>query len=387
MADSFTETTTTSWGKRITDSFGGMLVGLACFIGAFVLLWWGEGRSIDRIRTLDEGRGIVVSVSSADIDTAHDGALVHFSGKAISGENLSDPEFGIFDEGLLKLRRVVEMYQWKEDKSTETKEEMGGSETTKTTYSYKKTWSDALIDSQDFKHPEEHANPATMPFEKKEQVAANIHVGAFELTEAFTDQISNYEPYPLSKKQFEGMEKDLQTALKLHGNEYDSGDPAAPKIGDVRVHFEMIKPEIVSVVGKQDDGKVKRFSTKRGSIELLALGDEDAESMFAQAESENKVLTWLLRLGGILLMWGGLALLLRPIRMLGAVVPFIGALMGAGIGLVSAVVSLVLGTITIAVAWLFYRPMIGGIVLLLALGVLLGGYRLIKDKITRRANA
>ena len=48
ITDSFTETTTKSWGSRIGESIKGVLFGLAFTVGACVLLFWNEGREIGR---------------------------------------------------------------------------------------------------------------------------------------------------------------------------------------------------------------------------------------------------------------------------------------------------------------------------------------------------
>ena len=46
------------------------------------------------------------------------------------------------------------MYQWKEESHSESQDNLGGSETTTTTYPYDKIWSDSPIDSSYFKKPE-----------------------------------------------------------------------------------------------------------------------------------------------------------------------------------------------------------------------------------------
>ena len=46
--ESFTDVSHTSWGGRIKTSFKGLLFGLILFLGAFPLLFWNEGRAINR---------------------------------------------------------------------------------------------------------------------------------------------------------------------------------------------------------------------------------------------------------------------------------------------------------------------------------------------------
>lgn len=382
MADEFREVTRTSWGQRILGSFAGALIGLLLFIGSFPLLWWGEGRSIDRIRTLDEGRGLVVSVSPDAIDAANEGKLVHTSGLADTNETLSDSDFGVTEKAL-KLKRTVEMYQWEEHKSTKTTENMGGSETTETVYSYKKEWSEKPIDSSDFKQSSGHSNPASMPYESHVFSASDIHVGAFALTSPFIKQITDFHDYPLSQKQYQQMDESLKATFKPHNNGYFSGDPANPQVGALRVRFAVVKPMDMSFIGKQQGGKLISYSAKNGSINLAESGIMDAPAMFASAESENTLITWAIRIGGFLLMWMGLTMVLRPISMMGAVVPIIGNIMGAGIGLACFVVTLPLSIGTIALAWLYFRPVIGAAVLLAGAFFFFGGVRMLKGKLAR----
>ncbi len=53
--DSFTEVSSQGWFSRIGDSIKGILFGIFLFIAAFPLLWWNEGRSVERYNSLKEG--------------------------------------------------------------------------------------------------------------------------------------------------------------------------------------------------------------------------------------------------------------------------------------------------------------------------------------------
>lgn len=382
MADEFQEITTTSWGKRIVDSLMGIIFGIILFIASFLLIFWNEGRSVDRIRTLDEGRNLVVAVTSEPRIPANNGALIHLSGRATTAEILKDPLFGV-QENALKLRRTVEMYQWKEATQTKIEKNLGGSETSATTYSYDKTWSENRIDSASFKHREGHENPPSPPYASEIYKAGNITIGAFKLTNPFIEQITEFVSYPLSEQNVNAMDRRLKKSFILSGNEYFKGDPANPQIGAIRIHFGIIKPTELSIVGKQDNDSIQTYNTKNGSIHLLEMGSVDAVSMFSSAESENTLIAWLIRLGAFLLMWIGLAMVFSPIKVLGDVVPFLGSILGAGIGFVAGVVSLVLSFITIALAWIVFRPVIGLALLALAGGFFFGGFNLIKKKLQK----
>jgi hypothetical protein len=381
MADEFTDVTTTSWGDRLTDSFKGIIFGIILFIGAFPLLFWNEERSADRIRTLHEGKSLVVAVASDQVDPSHNGALIHTFGNAISNDILQDQLFGV-KENALKLKRTVEMYQWQEKQKSKTKKNSGGSETTKTTYSYDKIWSEHPINSGEFKKSEEHTNP-TMPYASETYSATNITIGAFKLTNHFIEQINKFETYPLSQQNFDAMNSSLKQSFVLSGNSYFYGDASNPQVGAVRISYEIIKPTDISVIGKQDNNIIQTYYTKNGNINLLEMGNVDAESMFTLAESENTLMTWLVRLGAFVLMWSGLQMVFAPISVLGDIVPLIGSLLGAGTSLVAGIISLVLSLVTMAIAWIVFRPMIGIALLILAGGFFFGGFKVIKRKLQK----
>ena len=100
---------------------------------------------------------------------------------------------------------------------------------------------------------------------------------------------------------------------------------------------------------------------------MLQTGEHDAASMFKTAEDNNKMFTWILRAVGFVLMAVGIFLVCRPLAVLGDVVPFIGDMIGALLAVVAGMIALGLSLVTISIAWLFYRPLIG--VPLLLVGV------------------
>src|SRR5438046_8252577 len=149
-SDRVTEVTTTSWPQRVLGSLVGALIGILLVIGSVILLWWNEGRAVEAIRALDRGARQLVEAQAAAIDPAKDGKLVHLSGMMETKAPARDTAFGVGADNLLRLKRTVEMFQWTEHKTTRTQKNLGGSETTETTYSYRKEWADHAVDSSRF---------------------------------------------------------------------------------------------------------------------------------------------------------------------------------------------------------------------------------------------
>lgn len=93
--NSFVDVTYTSWSERIVQSLSGIIIGILVIFGAFVLIFWNEGRSVERIRALAEGQRLVVSVSSDEVDASRNTKLIHTSGTATTTEVLEDVQFGV----------------------------------------------------------------------------------------------------------------------------------------------------------------------------------------------------------------------------------------------------------------------------------------------------
>jgi hypothetical protein len=67
--EKFTEVSERSWLTRIMASIKGILVGALLFLLAFPLLIWNESRSVERIKTLEEGLESVVHIEEAIVNT------------------------------------------------------------------------------------------------------------------------------------------------------------------------------------------------------------------------------------------------------------------------------------------------------------------------------
>ncbi len=375
MADSYTEVASRSWGSRLGGSLKGIFGGLVLIAVAVSLLWWNEGRAVKRARALDEGAGQVVAAAAERVDAANEGKLVHLSGRATTERTLSDTQFGVSQQAL-KLRRVVEMYQWREHSRSETREKLGGGTETVTTYSYDKGWESRAVNSSQFKHPGGHENPARMPYEPWSTVADTVTLGAFRLSSSLLAEIGGFQRLPSSPEQWR-----VPQGAQLSGDEiYLGQNPGTPQIGDARIHFEAVYPTDVSVVSVQrGDSFVPYVASNGNTVELLENGFQSAEQMFQAAQDRNTLLTWGLRLLGFVLMFIAFRMLFDTLRVLAAVIPALGSLVGGAIGLVAGILAGVISLIVIAIAWVVYRPLLG-VGLLVVAGALLFGLKRAKGQ-------
>jgi hypothetical protein len=371
--DSYSEITgEESWWDRIKNAFGGALLGLILFLAAFPLLFWNEGRAVHRAQTLEEGASSVISIDAKRVDAAFEGKLVHMTDQATSDETLKDAEFGVVAANVINLRRVVMMYQWEEEQRSETREKLGGGTETVTTYTYSQTWGSELFDSSSFHKPEGHQNPSSMPFSAKAFQAQKVTVGAFTLSASFVNQLNKSQRLPMTAETLEQVPEADREKLQVHDGYYYMGqDASRPQIGDLRISFEVVQPAVVSIVAKQVDSSLASYTTKvGGEIELFEYGTVTAEDMFKHEEAFNTMLTWILRLVGFIVMFIGLNLIFGVLKTLAAVLPFLGDIVGFIGALVSFVIAATLSLITIAIAWIVYRPLLGIILLAIAGGLL-----------------
>lgn len=360
MSNNFTETRTTSWFARQRDSVGGVVIGLILVIAMVLLLFGNEGRAVKTARSLAEGAGAVVSASADAVDSANEGKLVHVSGAVITRSTPSDPDFGISAEGV-RLVRNVEMYQWKEEKKSETKKNPGGSEQTATTYTYSKAWSDVPIDFGSFREPGDHENPS-MEIQGRSFQVPEGKLGAFTLDKGVLDRIRGGKALSLTPDQQEAIGAAYAGGKKLtivDGGIYLGWNPSSPEVGDYRIKYEVVPLGVVSVIGQQRGAGFVPYQTTAGDqLLMVSNGNVPADRMFEEAESANTIMTWGLRFVGLLLLAGGFWLLMNPIAVLADVIPPLGSLIRFGTGLVAFIFAIVTGTITIGVAWLYYRPLV-----------------------------
>lgn len=367
--DTFTETTTQSWGSRILGSIIGFLLGPLLVLGASGGLFWNEGRAVQTARSLTEGAGIVVDVAASPVAAANDGKLIHISGDLKAGAKLNDPEFGVTSNGV-RMVRHVEMSQWREDSRSETRKNLGGSEETTTTYTYKPEWSDKPIDSSRFRQPDGHQNPQ-MRYSGRDFVANDATLGVFNAGPDVLRKLSANTRLDVDPSIASAVTRNTtQTASVADGRIYLGNNPGQPRVGDYRISYRIVPAGEASVVARQSGSDLTGYQTHAGDTILLAeRGAVSAPEMFKEAQDHNRVLTWILR--GVLafIMFIGFFIFLRPLVVMADVVPFIGNLLQAGTMLVSILLTAIVAPIVIAIAWVFYRPLIALVVL--AIGALL----------------
>lgn len=371
-----TRVTTQGYGSKIGDSFKGIIGGIIAIIIAVVLLWWNEKNSVDNIKTIAEGKKVVNSIDANTYSDQFNQELVHLTGLATTNDSLRDNEFG-FAVNAIKLKKVVEMYQYKENKKTETKDNLGGSTTTTETFTYEKVWSNQLINSDQF-YEQGWNNPKAFEHQSTIFIADNVTLGEYSLSDGLIGKIGGYEDYPIGAAMYD---TETNNGILSGGVIYFGGGPKYPSIGDERISYSVIYPKDISVIAQQSGKSFVAYQTKKGkAIELVYSGSLSAQEIFAKESSQNSILTWILRFVGFFVMAMGFSMILRPLSAIGSVIPLVGNIVGAGAGIIAGAIAFALSFIIIALAWFFYRPILSIILIVVGVGAFILVKRWLADK-------
>ena len=361
MADRYTEVTRTGYGKKVSGAFGGVLIGLILFIASFVLLYWNEGRT-DMSTVAVNSEAIEADV----VDTSADGKFVSVTDELVTTETLDDDY--LIPGKYLTLNRSVEMYAWVETTEEETEENLGGSETTTTTYEYDTEWVGSPENSSSFKISEGHTNPNKTIEDVNKKVnsakvgAYNIDMEKIDLPSASSITLTDentllLEEPEIYEQQWQWYEYESSPTETLSGNYIyiGYGTPTNPEVGDIRISYTALSSGVdvttfakldgADLVTFVDDDSNKLYRAMRGTRE------EALETM----HSEHVTSTWIFRAVGFIMMWIGLGALLGPLSAIASIIPFLGKASRSIIGIITFIVSAILSILTILISMLLHN--------------------------------
>ena len=421
----YQEQETTGYGTRVGRSFKAIGSGILLFCIGTGLLWWNEGRMVKTAKMLEEAGGSYVEMENPNKkDASLEGELICGTALATTEDSLSDSQFGVGAKAIA-LHRKVEYYQWVEHSDEKKEDKLGGKEVTTTTYTYSKKWVSSPVESAEFKDPAyQNKNTILTTVEGADQYAENVKFGAYKLSETLIHMISSREGLNLAisedllkeldksaqtaYERFYGVKKSAQQAeqqptetavlsdsakavadslkavndsiIKNAQNKKDleyvhqasnvlyfGRVPGSPEVGDVRVTFEKVVPAKVTVMAVVDGDSFKSFKAKNGKrFQRLVMGKKSGDEIIDIEKETNNMLLWVFRIFGVMLVIGGLKGIFGFLETVLKVVPFIANIFGWGVGVVCTMLGLVWSLIIIAIAWLFYRPILGITLLVIA---------------------
>jgi hypothetical protein len=139
------------------------------------------------------------------------------------------------------LIRHVQMFQWRELN-------YGG------TLTYELDWQDHPVDASRFQHPEGHTNPDKFPIEAAQFDADLVRLNDFVLAPALVHALSGSEPV---KPDLRRLPSNLAASFSLYdGALVTSPVPSHPQVGDLRVSWEAVPVQTVTIVAKVEGNQL-----------------------------------------------------------------------------------------------------------------------------------
>lgn len=358
-----------------TQKGGGILSGLLLLVIGVGVLWYNEGRTVKTQSTINEARKNYTDVKSDTIDPKYEGKLVATKGKLDITEAtmLTDSKFGITSHAA-KMRRVVEMYQWEE--SCETDDD----DNKKCTY--EKVWKSSLIDSSKF-DKSGYDNPAAMPYESEVYIASNVRLGAFVLPDELIQSLSCNKKK--SDDDISNEYKNTVEGIVARGAYLTNVKDDNPEIGNVRISYEYLDSENVSVMAVQTGNSFEAYTSKNGKdVYKIMKGNYTGAQILEGMTKSNNTLKWILRIVGIILTISAFSSMFSFITNLTSKIPVLGNIVGGATGLISAVLGICVSFIVIAIAWFRFRPLLSIVLIAIVVALVVCLKMKVFDKVMKK---
>ena len=219
------------------------------------------------------------------INSANIGKLIKVSGRLENEGAMKDEAFGISRDAV-KLKRVVEVYQWKKKCSDICKYDQG--------------WHEGLINSSEY--DASHKNPTEVQFESQEFMSEKTTFGAYQIPSALLHKL-DYDTTLGPDELIEVYTGDLTVF-----NEYltNSVDPLSPKIGDYRISYRYVKDKDITVTAQLAGDTLAEYRrSDKSTVFEIVEGTTDNEAQNDTNILAN-ILFSLLMIGGVLIVIVGL---------------------------------------------------------------------------------
>ena len=337
------------------------------------LLFWNEGRAIKTSRALEEGlREITIPETIESVFVENNEKLVLVGGHLAIRNSLHEDTYGVSIHSV-KLKKIVEVYQWKETEHKKKRKvrNSNGHHVTRVdkSYTYSKGWFDYHIDSASFHRNYGHNNPpkSFLPAESRIETSNDVKIGGFVFGPSLKNLMTNFKP--LSSEE---LPVSAWVWVKLHdGMYYHTKNLRDPEIGEYRVQllYAGREGEAFTVVGKQSGQDLVPYNTRAGEeLFILRAGLKEAGEVFLTEHHQNMTWTWIYRLLGWLATFLGLCCLGALLEQLLDLLPSVRSVVTLGLTSLPFSVSISLTLTIIGVGWSVYRPIVG--LALLVMGLL-----------------
>ena len=257
---------------------------------------------------------------ASGVSPDNEGKLVLISGQLTTdpGSVLTDSKFtaASLTNGIM-LSRKVELCQWDQIVDLDSKRlEVGILEPAS---NYKLIWSNELVD--DFYHSHPFKNPDQFQLSSESFINLSAQIGAYTIPKHLLKNANLVEQRLKLSKPQPNLPWNQYKDWNIRDNYFYSGNPDTPKVGDYRVHFMVVLPQLSTAVGQQSGNTLipHAVTVKEGtdSIAQLNAGQLSIDQMMESRLTERLSNAWYSRGIAWVLMWVGVCFMLAKWNTLG----------------------------------------------------------------------
>jgi len=398
-------------GNLKDEDFKKILVAsILIFIG-IIFLFINESSYIKQIENYYKVGGEATVINPNSPNPANNNKLVYASGTITPASETKDEVLEVSTNSL-RLKRKVEVYQWKESPSQ-----------TNQPSTYDMVWNDAPIDSNKFVDRDK-TNPKEFLYRQEEFSNPSLKFGALGLNGQYISKLSNYQPLSLPELFPDKVKKPdtiisnlyecvcintticpnynkvksvasqlkleivkfypqasayqakdwrckklpdevisntvrFKNGMTLEDNYlYKGWDYKTPQIGDTRISYEIVPSGEYSLVGKQLNNSIVAY-TSGGSnlVANIAVGKVPVNALYKEPTKRGFALQLVLRLIPFVLFFVGFRILGKEKSALSKITPLLEKL--GNLAEKPIFISLILFLLILGINWVFYDLMQG----------------------------
>ena len=336
--------------SRLVESFQGVFLGLGFIAASVGLLYWGEGYILKDFKAIKEGQKVAVELNADKINPANEGKLAVFTGDIVVHDTITDPIFKTAPMKAWRISRDVDYYQWKETRRTD--------DDGNTQYTYHTTWVSEPINSRAFKDTSSRQNPIYLGnvYKSHTTYPKNVNFGAFVLSEDKIKGLSSgEEAIAINPKEIVNKPSGKEIGFITYRSSdtfltYSMKAGTGDQLGDCRIRLRYENPPAkATILAVQKGNSLVNFTSSEGhSISFSEPAILTKAQVFEKLDSRHKIMKWVLRGSGFVMMYLGVLMLLAPIEVFSDVIPFLGIIVGFGLKLLALIIA-ILGSAAVIV--------------------------------------
>ncbi|MFC3651900.1 TMEM43 family protein [Dyella humi] len=277
--------------ELLMPALGAVLLLIGVGVGSVV-----EKGQLDYSAQMKRHGGDVLDLgSNGRPDAGEQGFMVRVVGALQVVEAPLDKQFNQQTDQPVLIRHV-QMFQWREL-------QYGGAPT------YEMDWQDHPIDSSHFQRPEGHTNPDKFPLESAQFDAGLVRLNGFVLAPALVHALTGSAPVTPNLR---NLPSNLAASFSLYDNSLvTSVVPSRPQLGDLRVAWEAVPVQAVTIVAKVDGNKLVPSGDATDGVGFaVQSGEMPLSEIFSDSPLPPEY-SWLKRVLALLLAALGATMLVR----------------------------------------------------------------------------